>query len=791
MRLRTRIALTFSLLLVAVIAATLVAVSAANRANANREVNRQLDLGALVFGRALDANRRQLAQAAQVLAADFGFREAVATHDADTQASALENHGARIGAQLGVLVAPDGTVLASTTPAAIVGQPFAHRPLLDARAGPVSAVVVEGEHVYQLVVVPVRSPLLVAWVAMGFVLDEPAVRELSSVTGLAVSLQSPDGRVRVSTLPAAQRMAAVSGADDWVSRTVPLTADGQGPRALLSRSLGEALAPFEKLTRVLVAIAVVALLLSAAAVFALARQIAAPLQALTAVIDRIRGGDYHAPVPVQRADEIGAVAEGLRTMQDAVDARDRAIRDLAYRDTLTGLRNRTAFVQEVDARLAAGDARIAVALVNVDRFRRINECLGYAAGDAVLRAWGERLADGGAPDPRGAHGTFAGALTALAARSASTIAARLAADHFAVAATVADDADARAWGAALHAVLTPGVVVDGQTVDVRATVGIALSGESGTTADLLLRCADAAVERARRGKRELAVYEGRLDEANRAQLSLWGELQRAVARDELRLYLQPKCRLVDGVPGGAEVLIRWQHPERGLLAPAHFIPFAEQTGLIRTLTQWMLERSIELAARWQREGWRLPISVNVSALDLAREDLPERVRALLERHRLAPALLTLEITESGFIDDPAHALRVLDALAAIGVGLSIDDFGTGYSSLGYLARMPVQELKIDRSFVIELGRPDMAAVVRSAIQLAQRLEMRTVAEGIEDDAVADQLRALGCDYGQGWHFAKPMPVPEYEAWLGARISPSAASPVSAIEPTEIEVQARA
>lgn len=749
MKLRARIALTFSLLLVAVVAATLVAVSAANRSNANREVNRQLDLGALVFGRALDANRRQLTQAAQVLASDFGFREAVATRDADTQVSALENHGARIGAQLGMLVSPDGTVMASTAPGAKPGTPFAHRALLVASTGPVSAVVAERGHVYQLVVVPVRSPLLVAWVAMGFALDDAALRELSSVTGLEVTLQSADGVVAVSTLDAARRAAVITGSTDWVTRSVPLTTEAQGPRALLSRSLREALAPFEQLTRVLVSIAVIALLLSAGAVLLLARQIAAPLQALTRVIDRIRGGDYHAAVPVERTDEIGAVAEGLRTMQHAVSARDESIRELAYRDTLTGLRNRTAFVQDVDAGLASG-ARVAVALVNVDRFRRINECLGYAAGDTVLRAWGGRLAD---------------------APGSDAFAARLAADHFAIAKVVVDEAEARAWGTTLHALLTPGVVVDGQSIDVRATVGVALAGESGTSADLLLRCADAAVERARRAKREFAMYEGRLDEANRAQLSLWGELQRAIARDELRLFLQPKCRLSDGAPAGAEVLLRWQHPERGLLAPVHFIPFAEQTGLIRNLTQWTLEHSVELAARWQREGYRLPVSVNISALDLAREDLPERVSTLLERSGLAPALLTLEITESGFIDDPAHALRVLDALAALGVGLSIDDFGTGYSSLGYLARMPVQELKIDRSFVIELGRPDMAAVVRSAIQLAQRLEMRTVAEGIEDEAAARKLRELGCEYGQGWHYAKPMPAADYEAWMWARVAP--------------------
>jgi diguanylate cyclase (GGDEF)-like protein len=746
LRLSARIALTFSLLLLAVLVAAFVAVSAANRANAHREVDRQIGVGIRVFERVLESNRRQLAQAAQVLAADYGFREAVATHDADTQTSALENQGARIGSEVGVLISPDGVVMASTTPIVRPGERFTQAMLPALANEPVSAVVSAGGRVYQLVVVPVRSPLLVAWVAMGFQLDSHAVTELASVTGLQVTLLSGEGTVAASTLDMASLAAVIDHSPDWVTTEVPLGASGA--RALLSRSLSEALAPFEQLTRLLVLIAAAALAISALAVLGLARHIARPLQSLTRVIDRIRSGDYHVSVPVSRADEIGAVADGLRAMQGAVDARDRAIRELAYTDALTGLRNRTAFTSAVDGLIAERRGCVAVALVNVDRFRRINECLGYGAGDTVLRAWADRLRGGDFSD---------------------VAPARLAADHFAVARVMPDDAAARAWAGELLAALTTDVVFDGQPIDVRGTAGVALPPGEDASADLLLRCADAAVERARRAKSDVALYEGSPEDANRAQLSLWSELQRAVERDELRLYLQPKCRLKDGAPVGAEALIRWQHPERGLLGPAEFVPFAEQTGLIRSVTQWALERAVAAAARMAREGVRLPISVNISAVDLADARLPARVHQCLEAAGLPPALLKLEITESGFIDDPAHALEVLDALAALGVGLSIDDFGTGYSSLSYLARMPVSELKIDRSFVIDLRQPETAAVVRSAIELADRLQMQTVAEGIEDAGVAERLREMGCEIGQGYHYAKPMPEPDYERWVGARV----------------------
>jgi len=227
--------------------------------------------------------------------------------------------------------------------------------------------------------------------------------------------------------------------------------------------------------------------------------------------------------------------------------------------------------------------------------------------------------------------------------------------------------------------------------------------------------------------------------------------------------------LATGRVAGAEVLLRWQHPTRGLLGPGAFIPFAEQTGFIRRITRWMLDRAMGQAAGWHRDGKPLPLAVNISAEDLADPRLDARIAGLLSRHRLPPSLLTVEVTESGFIDDPNNALGRLDALAALGVHVSIDDFGTGYSSLSHLARMPAHEVKIDRSFLQEMDAgPEYAAVVQSAIEMGHRLGMRVVAEGIETEGQADRLRAFGCDVGQGYLYAKPMPAPLLEKWLEGR-----------------------
>ncbi len=307
--------------------------------------------------------------------------------------------------------------------------------------------------------------------------------------------------------------------------------------------------------------------------------------------------------------------------------------------------------------------------------------------------------------------------------------------------------------------LSDPVFVEAQPIDITATVGLALAAADAPSADELLRCADLALEHARREKRALAVYEEALKPAARDQLSLLGELRHAVEHDELRLFFQPKIELKTGRVAGAEVLLRWQHPTRGLLSPADFIPFAEQTGFIRRLTRWTLDHAIAQGARWQQAGRALGLAVNISAEDIADLRLDSRVASLLTRHQLPPALLTLEVTESGFIEDPTRALRMLDAIAALGVSLSIDDFGTGYSSLSHLARMPVHEVKIDRSFVQGLeSDPEFASVVRSAIDMGHGLGLKVVAEGIETEAAAARLRDFGCDVAQGYLYAKPMPL---------------------------------
>jgi diguanylate cyclase (GGDEF)-like protein len=745
--LRTRIAVTFLLLLAAVLAAALGAVLATNRDSAGREVQRQLDVGTLVFSRLLESNRRQLTQAAQAVSADYGFREAVAAHDIDTLASALENSGQRIGAAMVVLTTLDGNVIAASGTHLPAGAPFPITALqqtadpADSGAG----MMVNQGRIYQIVTVAVRSPLPVAWIAMGFELDDKAARELANITGLAVTLSvNADGRWSdvISTMPDGDRRTS-----DVVTRRIELSTNSNTEIvAILSRSLADARAPFERLTKVLYVIAAVSLVAFALAAFWLARNITRPLQDLTRVVDRMRAGTYDAQRNVQRGDELGVLAEGLHLMQTAVQTRDQSIRRLAYQDALTGLMNRTAFGSALaEALRDAAGAPIGVAVINLHRFRRINEHLGYSVGDAVLTEIAARIA---------------------AVPSVRSAVARLAADQFAAFTRLADREGLHPWGTSLLLALGEPVIVEAQPIDISATLGLVLAVEGSISHDELMRCADLALDCARREKRAVAIYQEKLQPAARDQLSLLGELRRAVEHDELRLYFQPKIELHTGRVAGAEVLIRWQHPTRGLLTPVDFIPFAEQTGFIRWLTRWTLDHSMAQAAQWQRSGMALNLAVNISSEDIGDARFDSRVASLLSRHQLPPSLLTLELTETGFIEDPTRALKMLEAVAALGVGLSIDDFGTGYSSLSHLARMPVDEMKIDRSFIQSFETdPEFATVVRSAIEMGHGLGLKVVAEGIESAAAADRLREFGCDVAQGYFYAKPLPLEAFVAWM--------------------------
>ena len=480
------------------------------------------------------------------------------------------------------------------------------------------------------------------------------------------------------------------------------------------------------------------------------------------------------------------------TTRDVSDrkALEEQLRHQAFHDPLTGLANRGLFTERLhqaqavrrslpDATLGDGAADrdvLAVLFIDVDNLKTINDTLGHAAGDNLLLVLASRLQ---------------GCL-----RPADTV-ARLGGDEFAVLLEGAEGADrAGDVAARVLASLAAPVRLEDRELAVSASIGVATTRHGAEAAADLLRAADVAMYAAKtRGKNRVEVFSARHHAAQLARRQLNSDLEQAITDEQFVLHYQPIHDLRTGTVSGIEALVRWQHPERGLLGPGEFVGLAEETGLVVPLGRWVLERGCRQAQAWRQAGWALRVNVNLSARQFATGQVVEEVAAALADSGLDPAALVLEITESLLLQDTRPTVRRLRALKELGVELALDDFGTGYSSLAYLRHFPIDILKIDRSFIAGVDRSaEDHALVHAIAQLGHTLGLRTVAEGVERAQQIEQLLELGCQYGQGFHYAKPLPPLGVETYLAECVVPHAlprprrepASPVVPISSTRAE-----
>jgi diguanylate cyclase (GGDEF)-like protein len=451
----------------------------------------------------------------------------------------------------------------------------------------------------------------------------------------------------------------------------------------------------------------------------------------------------------------------VRNLEERVERRTADHRRLqeelahqAFHDSLTGLANRALFKDRVEHALTRLQRRrrpLAVFFLDLDRFKAINDSFGHASGDALLIAVSRRLRD--------------------CVRAEDTV-ARLGGDEFAVLVeNLAGDAEVRIVADRVKEAFRDPIVIDGRELAVAASIGIALSEAGAETADDLLRNADLAMYRAKAAGGGARQYIPEMHAGMIERLELESDLRQALAREQLYLVYQPIVDLQTGRLSGAEALLRWQHPTRGVVSPADFIPVAESSGMIVPIGEWVLRQACRDARRWDEipGGEALSVSVNLSGRQLQTSELPSVVPHALLEAGLAPGRLTLEMTESVLIDRSDEMLALLHELRRIGVRLAIDDFGTGYSSLSYLHRFPVDIVKVDRSFVESLtGEADEISLAESIIRIGQGLRVTTVAEGIEDTTQLEALQRLGCDHGQGYYFARPMSAADFEAYIAER-----------------------
>lgn len=765
---QARIACVLILLLLVVVAALTLAVKVATNDAVRGQAAEQLEVGTRVFERLLDVRGRRLRDGLQLLSADFGFRDAVASGDSPTIRSALLNHGARIGASDMFVLGMDGKVVASTDDSVAIDTPFIYdQALRAARRNHQSMLIVPLAGLPHLLVeAQVLAPLPIARVVMGFTMDSAFAQELHSLTNLQVSFltQTPEGVGQLVSTQAPPLHASISEwlqtnkegrrvslavheQQSYLNESLVLANDSEGGGkviALLQSPLDDAMKAFAPLDQNIFYIALGALLASLAGALLLARGVSQPVKQLAQAAERIGQGDYQTPVTLQRSDELGALAGAINLMQAGIAVRELQLAHNALHDNLTGLPNRALATERLGSAITAERA-VAVLYINIANLRELGENGGPVLVDAILQHAAQRLG------------------TTL--RASDTL-AHLLAGEFLMLLENLDSDSAVAAADGIQASLAESQSVSGHDVSLDCVIGIAAYPVDGQHSEALLSRAAIAMNDAKTLPGRLQVYQQGRDLAHQRQIRLIRDLRHAAANNELLLNYQPKLDIRNGEVRQAEALLRWQHPQLGMVSPAEFIVLAERTGSIQTLTRWVIEEGIRQLSEWNQRGLRVQLSLNISADDLHGQDLPERVSRLLLAYAVPPEQIIFEITESAVMREPEAALKVLHRLRDCGISLSVDDFGTGYSSLAHLKRLPVQELKIDQSFVRDLDETsEDAVIVRSTIEMSHNLGLKVVAEGVEYEHSLRLLERWQCDTAQGYLISRPLTAAAFEAWV--------------------------
>jgi len=761
------------LFLLAQILAFLV-VDSASRQNARAQIKDDLESGGRVFDRQIKDRSERLLIDARVISGDFGLKTAFGSRDRPTMLAAMKNHMARLKADVMLLISLDRTILADTLHPRARPAKFPYPRLIKAaeRSGRTSAMMFFGGGLYQMVVVPLPAPLPVAWIVVGFRINDALAQDLKTLTSLDVTFvvkgredrsfiteaSTLDGNLR-QALGAALRSAirepggnaafTIKG-ETYLGLSRDLSGEGDSQvTVFLERSLDTALQPFYRLRKTLVLLFAGGLFVTLVGGVLLAARVTKPIRLLVESAHSIEQGDYTCVLPVDdRQDEVGRLSNAFNLMREAIKQREEQIRYHAYYDILTGLPNRSCLYQRLNEAIASArehNRTLSLILMNIDRFNDVVAALGHTAGKCILQSMAPLL---------------------QSAASDSALVARIGGDVFAVMLAGGEDAqDAVRVVQDIQKKLETPFWVGNAPIQIEARFGIAAYPAHGTDADMLLRLGDVAVHLAKGSPCGYIVYSSELDHHSLRHLTLLAELRHAIDYNELMLYYQPKVHIETGRVTGVEALIRWKHSQHGFVSPDEFIRLSEGTGMIKPLTSWTLKTAISQCAALNRRGLDLNMAINLSARVLPDHQLPETVSSLFAAHHVLPGQITLEITESAIMSDPARTLDVITRLDSIGALLCVDDFGTGYSSLSYLQKLPVDELKIDKSFVQMMDtNANDAMIVHSIIELAHNLGLKVTAEGVESRPIWEMLKARGCDLAQGYLHGKPMPLDELIAW---------------------------
>ncbi len=767
-RLSTKLAVMFgglfSLALMVIAMACYVAVVSYARTS----VQQQLQAQASVYKRIWTDQSDNLQTNAVLVTRDFGFKSALATQDPATVQSAFDNLQGRVRMDSGLIIGQDGKPLAGD--GGVLGQAMSRALAGKDDFGPVTGIVAIDNHPYQTVAAPVMAPDRLGWVVFASKLDDAEMRNLQVLSPIALKAsiltqthgglwQGPEDQTK-DFKPASLsffidqsliRQAASmvdSRAGTVIAVATPLNNLDNQQRSvlLLSYPLSHALKAYQPLLSVLLGIGVLGLGFVVMASLYLARSLTRPIQALKDAAFALRDG-RPGQVRIDTRDEMADLASAFNDMAVSIEDRERDITRLAKTDLPTELPNRTAFEDHI-AGLKGGDAGAVVICIGIERYSHIRAVWGVNYAHALM-----------------------GRLQEILARIfEKAFIARLSADTLGLCIAPCDADQAMPLARAIATRLARRIrVTDDQSLDVMVSLGVYHVASGRPAPDEMIERAVIALDQARAGKTGIALFDPRIYSELADTLLLTDQLYAALQSKALQVYYQPKFNYREGRITGAEALVRWNHAERGFVSPQRFVAIAEETGAIRDLTQQVLQTCLADQARLKALGHDLEFSINYSGRLLSDEDFNARTLAWCDE---ASGRVCLEITETAVIEDPRIGLAAINSFVDHGMDISIDDFGTGLSSLAYLKQIPAQELKIDRSFIMEIesGQRD-ALLVRSTIDMAHGLGMTVCAEGVETAASFTLLQAMGCDMAQGYGIARPMPfdqlVPYLESFSGA------------------------
>jgi len=767
--LRTKIFALFGLMLVSIMALVLVLISRTTFDHTFEQIKMQLLAGYQVFENELSSQREYQQYIAQVVSKDFGLLSEIAQANADAQniqslQVTLDNFRNRSSADLALVITPDKALLAATHPQ--IANNLEIESLQMAQTSNAQLLVIEG-NLFHAFITPIYAPKpnLIGWLVMAFKMDNAYAEKLSTLTDLQVSFH-------LNQNDQIQKLAASSANKDSLSesdlqtvrydqieqvnldigeyliyQSVVEQLPNKTITVVLHRSLTEALHDFDVLRMQLIGIIIFAIVIAAFTAYLIASSVTKPLAQMVSYIRKLGQGDYTASAPKQRTGEVGILFDEFSAMQSEIAQREEDITELAYFDSLTKLPNRNQFLQQLNDQLQPNNLNThsTVLVMDLDNFKDINDTLSHVSGDELLKQIANRLEKACRPQDK---------------------IARLGGDEFAILVKDVDRHELIAVTKEYQKVLSAPFNIEGIQLYVNATIGIAIYPEHGENPLSLLQHAEVAMYVGKEQSLPYCLYNIQQDRHSLLRLTLMGELIGAIERDELTLYFQPKLNLKTNQIHAVECLVRWIHPEHGFIPPDDFIPLAEQTGNIRFLTEWVMETALKQCKSWRENNIDLTMAVNISAMDLQQRGFKDFVGGLLNKYFLPTSSLVLEVTESSIMHDTNKAIAMLSDIYDMGVHLSIDDYGTGYSSMAQLKSLPVQELKIDKSFVQDLdSNKDDAIIVRSTIELGHNMGLKIVAEGVESIETLETLRKWGCDTIQGYFLSKPLPTDEFEEWL--------------------------